>query len=455
MRRIDFSKVFFYITTVSVLLGATFLFGLYSGVKENDVYRAVRFLKTTVGESLNITSKEVGTITGTHPDHFLQPARQDGNGVTINTVPDDGRLILLSGFFDGNNGLRLIRRDGTVVHHWTVKFYDIFPDPKHAPIKPATNWNVDTHGALALSDGSVVFNFEYYGLVKLDRCGRTVWALPALSHHSVERAEGGGFWVPGRKHHPEGSDSPYPPFIPPFDADTIMHVTEEGGLIDEIPVPQLFYDNGLEAVLTATGEWLTRKRQWDKEIVHLNKIAELPRAIAGDFPMFEAGDLILSFRTLNMLMVIDPATRRIKWWQEGPWIRQHDPEFRPGGTIVLFNNNTYATTWGDADHTVPISPQHASNIQEYDPLTGASRVIYGADTKTQGMLSVIRGKVDLTKNGGLLVTEFEGGRVFETDAEGHIVWEYVNRYDSDEVAEISEARLYEADYFGVTDWSCP
>jgi hypothetical protein len=453
MRRIDFSKLLFYTITSLTLLGVPFAIGLYSGAKKNIVYEAIYYLKTTIEESWNLTFGEAATITRIHPDHFLQPAFRAGDGVTINTAPDNGQLILLQGFFDDSNELRLIHRDGTVVARWPVRFYDIFPDPTYTQNLPATNWNVDLHGAIALPDGSVIFNFEYNGLVKLDRCGKIVWTLPVQSHHSVERAEGGGFWVPGRKSYPEGSDSPFTPFITPFDADTIMKVSDDGELLDEILVPQLFYDNGLEAVLTSTGEWMTRERPWGQEIVHLNKISELPSSIAKDFPMFEAGDLALSFRTHNLLMVIDPARRKIKWWQEGPWLRQHDPEFKPGGTIVIFNNNTYATTWIDADHTVPVSPVHASNILEFNPATGAHRVIFG-NGKTHEMLSVIRGKLELTENGGLLVTEFEGGRVFETDTAGQIIWEYINRYDSDEVAEISEARIYQASYFSVPDWSC-
>ncbi len=70
------------------------------------------------------------------------------------------------------------------------------------------------------------------------------------------------------------------------------------------------------------------------------------------------------------------------------------------------------------------------------------------------MLTSIRGKHELTRNGGLLVTEFEGGRLFETDATGRIIWEYINRYDSDEVAEVSEARIYPDNYFRISDWSC-
>jgi hypothetical protein len=63
--------------------------------------------------------------------------------------------------------------------------------------------------------------------------------------------------------------------------------------------------------------------------------------------------------------------------------------------------------------------------------------------------------VDLTPAGGLLITEAQGGRVRETDANQKLVWEYVNRYDDNRVAELGEARLYPSSYFTVKDWSCP
>ena len=232
-----------------------------------------------------------------------------------------------------------------------------------------------------------------------------------------------------------------------------MRVSEDGEVLTEISVPKLFYDNGLEALLTATGHWFISSKsefRWDQEIVHLNKIEELSSAIAKDFPMFDAGDLAISIRELNLVMVINPHPGKIKWWQIGPWLRQHDPEFIPNGKIIVFNNNIYPisrNTVSDAN-----SP-YISNIVEYDFASDEQRIIYGG-RKGQELLTVIRGKHELTRNGGLLVTEFEGGRVFETDATGRIVWEYINRYDSDEVAGISEARLYTASYFRVSDWSC-
>ena len=458
MKRFDFSRLLFNFVSVTTVLGVFFAIGLYSGAKKNFMYDLVHSAKTALVEALRVTSREATTITKLRPEHFLQPARYPGAGVIINEMPDDGSLIFMSGFFEDTNELRLVRRDGTVVVRWPVRYYDIFPNPTHVQVAPATNWNVDTHGALALPDGSIVFNFEYDGLVKLDRCGKVVWTLAERSHHSVERAEGGGFWVPGQHAYPVDTESPFPPFVTPFDADTIMRVSEDGKLLYEFSVPQLFYDNGMEAVLTSTGEIFHNKLRWDHEIVHLNKIAELPSAIAADFPMFEAGDLALSIRNLNLVMVIDPKTRSVKWWREGPWLRQHDVEFKAGGKLVLFNNNSYVTAFGDnfEHHAFDISPVTApriSNIMEYNPATSESRILYGG-TKEQELLSIIQGKVQLTRDGGLLITEFETGRVLEADATGHVVWEYINRYDSDHIAEITEAVIYPADYFNVVDWSC-
>jgi hypothetical protein len=192
---------------------------------------------------------------------------------------------------------------------------------------------------------------------------------------------------------------------------------------------------------------------WDSEIVHLNKIDELTSDIADDFPLFEAGDLALSIRALNIIMVVDPGTGAVKWWRIGPWVRQHDPEFRSGGTIVVFNNNAYRTAFGAGSDKSDISIPRVSNIVEIDPVSDDYQIIYGSK-KGQEMLSVIRGKLELTPRGGLLVTEFEGGRVFETNAAGDLIWEYINRFSSEEVAEITEARLYPESYFAVSDWSC-
>jgi hypothetical protein len=261
--------------------------------------------------------------------------------------------------------------------------------------------------------------------------------------------------VPGQRFHPKGTESPFPPFQTPFWEATVLKLSEDGKIILEFSVPKLFYDNGLEAILTATGDPFEHNRSWSLEIVHLNKIAELLSTIADSFPMFKAGDLALSLRDHNLILIFDPDTGVIKWRQTGPWLRQHDPEFRAGGKLILFNNNMYWAAFGEdnLDLVTPLSTPRVSNIMEYAFNSNQTKVIYGG-TKGQELLSIVRGKVDLTPTGGLLITEFEAGRVIEVDADGQVIWEYINRYNRDEVAEITEARMYPASYFQVSDWTC-
>jgi len=404
-------------------------------------------------DSLKLTQRELDNITKSNPIYFLQPARYEGSGVTVNKL-DAGNsdLIFMAGFFDQDNGLRLIKRNGDVVAQWKVRYSDLFPNPTFLTKPPTTDWNVDLHGALILPDGSVVFNFEYAGMVKLDHCGKVVWTLPMITHHSLERSEQGGYWVPGRLEYPAGTESKFPPYDTPYKEDFIYRISEDGKVEKKISLPGLFYRSGLQSLFTASGELYFKKMNWDHELAHLNKVAELSSRMAKAFPMFKAGDLLLSLRTRNMILVVDPESETIKWWHIGPWIRQHDPNFQSDGTITVFNNNIYTVAL-HKDGTSDLTTPPVSNIIDFNPQTGKSTVIYGGKPD-QPLLSVIRGRQETTPDGGLMIAEFEGGRALETNTSGQIVWQYINRYDKDHVAELTEAKLYPYSYFTQSDWSC-
>lgn len=446
--------------TMSIVTVSCILFGLgmYSAYNRTPLFWRIKHKIDTFQKDLEST-KETSFF---RPEHLVQPARYEGNGVTINKVPETGELMLISGFFGEDNEIRLMKRDGTLVNRWILLHDEIFEDTSFLANPPATKWNVDTHGVLAMPDGSVVFNFEYNGMARLDRCGKVMWTVNKATHHSLERSEKGGFWVPSRNVYKTGDNVNFPPFEVPLVENILMRVADNGEILEEISVPQLFYDNGLDYLLTSSAIYYTsfvkqKKGGAPREITHLNKITELSAAMANDFPMFAVGDLLLSLRDLNMLMVVDPVSKKIKWWRIGPWVRQHDSEYRPGGTIAVFNNNMhFRVAYKGKDRytqytrlTVP----RVSNIMEVHPATGEHNIIYGM-RPGQEMLSVFRSKVEFTEANGLLVTEFDGGRVFETDAQGNIIWQYINRYDDDEVSETTGARLYQAGYFNVDDWSC-
>lgn len=74
----------------------------------------------------------------------------------------------------------------------------------------------------------------------------------------------------------------------------------------------------------------------DSDPFHTNDIDEYR---GGDSGLFEKGDLVLSFRSLNLLLVVRPVTRRIVWYAYGLTSRQHDPDFVSADSIVVYDNN--------------------------------------------------------------------------------------------------------------------
>jgi len=436
-KKVDPAKIAFLVSTT----GLVFLAGFFAGVFHLFPYGILNFGY----DSLREVWEHRETVVLQRPEDFLEPARHPGEGVThlLEARMAPG-LTLLAGFFGDTNELRLVTADGEPVRRWPVKVTEIFQDLSHIQppaFRPENDWGTDIHGALALPDGSVVFNFEYMGMVKLDRCGDVVWTLPRMTHHSIHPGKDGSFWVGGRSF--VAGPSRYPPLSAPYHEDLLLRVSSQGEVLEEISVPGLFFKNDLHYLPLANGQFEVSARP-DLEIVHLNDVEELSPDMAEAFPSFRPGDLILSMRHLNLLMVVDPETETVRWHQTGPYIRQHDPDFRSDGKITVFDNNT------DGSRGELFG---GSRILEIDPVTGEVAVLYG-DREEQAMYTRVRGKSQNLQNGNLLIVEALAGRVFEVAPDGILVWEFINRFDEDEVARISDAVRYSPDYFQVESWSC-
>ena len=442
-----------------VLIGVGVLFGgaaiFVAGYAKGSPKSASALLMQWSGDAVEILSSGWEQAADPLPEHFLQPSRKPGAGVTVNTLADSDDLVLLTGFFDGDPGLRLIRRDGSPVASWRAAFSDLLPERAGKPGAPQTDWNVDLHGSYIEPDGSVLLNFEYQGTVKLSRCGAPVWTVAALTHHSIEKAAAGGYWVGGLDVDADANNPTYRPLVSPTRArgtiqdDLILHVGEDGRILSRKSVFKLMMENGFEPLLSATGEMMANESLTDNELMHVNMIDELSSDLAPAFPEFAAGDLAVSVRDYNLVFVVDPTDWRVKWHGTGPWLRQHSAKFVSDGTIAVFNNNTYSYQSGP-DGVTDLSQPRTSQILAVDPVSGDARVRYGGD-----MLSVFRGYLQEQPDGGILIAEPEAGRVLQVDSQGHPVWEYINRFDDDRVLEMTGARAFPAAYFTVADWSCP
>ena len=262
-----------------------------------------------------------------------------------------------------------------------------------------------------------------------------------MTHHSVEPSHDGSFWVPAYRS--ILTVSPFPMLTPPYKEDYILKVAPDGKILAEMSVLKLLFDNGLRAQLFANGDNGSVIRRAD--LTHLNDVEELSPQMAARFPRFAAGDLLLSLRNMNLLLVVDPATWRVKWHQTGPWMDQHDPDFLPNGRISVFSNNNDGTEAG--------SPTEGSTIIEVDPASGESRVRYGG-RPDQRFYTSYRGKQQALPNGNLLIVEAHAGRVIEVAPDGGVVWEFLNRYDDTYAALVIDAIRYPPGYFKVEDWAC-
>lgn len=339
-------------------------------------------------------------------------------------------------------GLKLIDSEGRTLHDWRITPEALFPDSVYRRWIPIGEQ--DIHGAYLFPNGDILANVEYAGTVRLDPCGEVIWALPHGNHHSISRADDGSFWIPGLSYESPATSPRYPDGYPGL-RDSIFHdliqrVSPAGEVLQEIRVLDVLYENGLERYIPKAYQTGT------SDVVHLNDIEPLSVAMADEYPMFEAGDLVISLRDIHLVLVMDPESLAVRWHASDPFIRQHDPDFIGGGWIGVFDNNDDGTGRG--------SMLGGSRIVALQPHTDSTKVLFPTP-QSQELFTRHRGKWQALENGNLLVTESTSGRLVEVAPDGQTVWEWVSEpYDESYVPYVSEGTRYRIAAATVASWGC-
>lgn len=219
--------------------------------------------------------------------------------------------------------------DGTKTWTWTVA------DPNIEGTGGAAG-RIHPHGLIVEPDGSIIIN----GLAKerllasYDQCSAPNWIRKDYFHHLMSRAEDGSIWTWLGRDAAYGQNEVMVRFDP-GSGETLQEITIIGDMLHGRPenLEILGLPSDFQRGEAKPGE----KRSTD--LFHTNDVEALSTAMAPAFPMFEPGDLLMSLRNLQAVLVMDPETMEIKWIRQGPWVHQHDPEFRTDGLISVFNNN--------------------------------------------------------------------------------------------------------------------
>ena len=287
----------------------------------------------------------------------------------------------------------LFNHSGQHLHTWPLR-YEAF-DP-NGPL----NGSDQPHGFIVLSDGTIIVNFDQGDVMaRVDSCGEPVWTKEGVYHHSLQKAEDGTIWT----WLGEGSSRSQYQYLVNFDPET-------GATIREIGLVEDIIENmGAESAVFLIRPDYRFKRNGGPDIFHPNDIDVLYSDLSPLFPDFEAGDLLISLKKLNLIAVLDPGELVVKWWSHGPWMWQHDPDFTYDGKISVYNNNTGL----GRSEIIKIDPE--SRKISNDLFEGEVRFY----TKHMG-------KHQYLPNGNVLIVVPEEGRILVVSSTGQMIMEFNN-----------------------------
>lgn len=392
-----------------------------------------------------------GTESGAKPDslEFLKERRYERSGARIERPEEiqPGLTLLTTRWHEDGTwkaGLRLIDRQGEVLHSWEVHPEEIF-DPGHHRRNLVELPYAPLHGTYLFPEtGHVLVNVEYAGVVRLDACGEPLRGIAGGNHHKIHRDDDGSFWSPALSQGRKPRSSEYPDGFPNIDRNIyhgmVMNFGPADSIRTNINMLNVLYDNDLGHYIVETGQ----HRLVDP--LHINDVEPLPDTLADEYPLFEGGDLAISIRNLHLVLVMDPETRNVKWHRQGGMKYQHDPDFIGNGWIGIFDNNR--------DEDIPEDRRGPSRIIAVQPHTDSLRTLFPTP-ESEPFYTGRKGKWQLLENGNMLLTESFAGRVVEVNPEGETVWEWINPpYTEGLLADISRAHRYSLSREDVARWEC-
>jgi hypothetical protein len=308
----------------------------------------------------------------------------------------------------------LVDMNGEVVHRWSIPYSRVWSHPPHLLV-PVHDSLVCIFGCHLFSNGDLLAVFHGlesasngYGLVKIDKDSNVLWAYPARTHHDVDVGEDGTVYAVMHKElnkAPKGLE-----FIPlPCLADYLVLLSSDGKVLREpISILEAFRDSPY-ALLLSPHDKVKRHGVLpgaEADVLHTNHVRELSTRMASKFPNFRAGQVLISLREIDTIAMLDPRTATITWATQGPWRRQHDPEFLDNGHLLLFDN---------------LGSPRGSRVLEYDLQTQAFPWSYPAEADPP-FFTQERGMSQRLPNGNTLIVVSEGHQILEVTPSKELVW---------------------------------
>lgn len=323
----------------------------------------------------------------------------------------------------------LIDMHGKVINHWNIG------GPLSSDARLLPNGNLlctlrNDDGPMADLEGSGGI------LLEIDWHGNIVWKYedPFL-HHGFYRRDNGNTLVLKWVQMPPALAAKVKGGVSGSErngvmwGDAIQEITPGGEIVWEWVAHEHLKPESLDRCL------LCPRDTW----IHANGISEMID-----------GSIVVSFAKINTVAIIDKRSSNIKWqWGSDTLSHQSSPVVLDGGDLLVFDNGMHPYGFAFS----------FSRVVEISVNTSSISWIYGGADDTTIFYSSIMGSCQRLANGNTLVCEGTSGRVFEVNANGDLVWEFVNNYEGNEKPHPGQSRThmicsafrYGPEYSGLKD----
>ncbi|WP_276256020.1 aryl-sulfate sulfotransferase [Halomontanus rarus] len=323
---------------------------------------------------------------------------------------------------DGKGKIYLVDMEGEPVHRWE------------------TETAVQSFCEL-LPDGNLLYptrdrsNITEAGLRELDPESEVVWSYHCRIDHDFQVKDDGNLLLHTIDDHmvPEiGPELIRNPYIVEIDREKNLHWEWRG---------EDHYDD-LREQLSAE-DWAYVEDRIESEfgfdwahnntlqLIPPNETAERERENGGPV-RFEPGNIVFSYRSVDVVGVIDYPSGDIVWaWGPGELDGQHLPHVLENGNLLIFDNGT-ERGW--------------SRVLELDPLTEEIVWEYTGSPKEDFFSKYIAGARRLP-NGNTLICEGWKAHCFEVTPDGEIVWDFVSPFgEKGSMGNIYRCQRYSPEY---------
>lgn len=323
--------------------------------------------------------------------------------------------------------------DDRLIYKWTPDINIIlekFNESAHFESKSTTARMILRH-PLLLCDGSLIFGTG--NIFKIDKNSKILWSKNYECSHTIERDFDGNIWICSVNSTTKNSNK-----YEIRDCSIKKISSQDGKIIFEKSVFEILMENGYGRGNLFISPIISTNRKL-LDYIHINDV----QPILSDSKFWKKGDLFLSIRNQNLVLLYRPSSNKIIWHQNGPWLKQHNVDIIDSCRIGIFGNNVLDAQFPNERDRL-IDGHNTEYI--YDFSTNKVSTPYDEFFKSANIGTFTEGRSRILPNEEIFVEESNNGRIIYGNKKKEI-WSYIEKIGDNKLSMLNWCRYITAEEF--------